>query len=117
VVLDEDDEDISDSIIDEFYLKAEGINNQKWNIIMGPKEEKIYKGLELGDYSILPDYISKYYKLISIKDISGNDITSKGKITLSNENRKEEVIVTLKINKTGGFTDKDIIDNGFPVIK
>lgn len=117
VVLDEDNKDISDSIIDEFYLKAEGINNQKWNIIMEPKEEKIYKGLELGDYSILPDYISKYYNLISIKDISGNDITSKGKITLSNENRKEEVIVTLKINKTGGFTDKDIIDNEFPVIK
>lgn len=117
VVLDEDDKDISDSIIDEFYLKAEGVNNQKWNIIMGPKEEKIYKGLELGDYSILPDYISKYYNLISIKDISGNDITSKGKITLSNNNRKEEVIVTLKINKTGGFTDKDIIDNEFPVIK
>ncbi|MBB6698736.1 vWA domain-containing protein [Clostridium algidicarnis] len=117
VVLDEDNKDISDSIIDEFYLKAEGLNNQKWNIIMEPKEEKIYKGLELGDYSILPDYISKYYNLISIKDISGNDITSKGKITLSNENRKEEVIVTLKINKTGGFTDKDIIDNEFPVIK
>ncbi|MBU3196341.1 VWA domain-containing protein [Clostridium algidicarnis] len=117
VVLDEDNKDISDSIIDEFYLKAEGINNQKWNIIMEPKEEKIYKGLELGDYSILPDYISKYYNLISIKDILGNDITSKGKITLSNNNRKEEVIVTLKINKTGGFTDKDIIDNEFPVIK
>ncbi|WP_443659242.1 vWA domain-containing protein [Clostridium algidicarnis] len=117
VVLDEENKDISDSIIDEFYLKAEGINNQKWNIIMESKEEKIYKGLELGDYSILPDYISKYYKLISIKDISGNDITSKGKITLSNNNRKEEVIVTLKINKTGGFTDKDIIDNEFPVIK
>ncbi|MBU3209476.1 VWA domain-containing protein [Clostridium algidicarnis] len=117
MVLDEDDKDISDSIIDEFYLKAEGINNQKWNIIMGPKEIKAYKGLELGDYSIVPDYISKYYKLISIKDISGNDITSKGKITLSNENRKEEVIVTLKVNKTGGFTDKDIKDNEFPVIK
>ncbi|MBU3192802.1 vWA domain-containing protein [Clostridium algidicarnis] len=117
VVLDEDDKDISGSVIDEFYLKAEGINNQKWNIIMGSKETKAYKGLELGDYSILPDYISKYYKLISIKDISGNDITSTGKITLSNKNRKEEVIVTLKINKTGGFTDKDIIDNEFPVIK
>ena len=117
VVLDEDDKDISDSIIEEFYLKAEGINNQKWNIIMGSKEPKEYKGLELGDYSILPDYISKGYELISIKNILGYDITSTGKVSLLNDNRKEEVTITLKINKPGGFTDKDIIDNEFPVIK
>lgn len=117
IVLDKDGNDISNSIEDEFYLKAAGVNGQSWNIIQSPGEIKDYSRLPLGNYSVLPDYISEYYKLISIKNKAGADITSTGSILLSESNRKEEIIITLKVEKPGGFTDNEIKDNIFPVIK
>lgn len=117
IVLDENGNDISNSINDEFYLKATGVNGQRWNIIQSPREIKDYSKLPLGNYSVLPDYISEYYQLISIKNKSGTDITSTGSILLSENNRKEEITITLKIKKPGGFTDNEKVDNIFPVIK
>lgn len=117
IVLDENGNDISNSINDEFYLKATGVNGQRWNIIQSPREIKDYSRLPLGNYSVLPDYISEYYQLISIKNKAGANITSTGSILLSESNRKEEITITLKIKKPGGFTDNDKVDNIFPVIK
>jgi len=117
IVLDENGNDISNSIEDEFYLKATGVNGQRWNIIQSSREIKNYSRLPLGNYSVLPDYISEYYQLISIKNKTGIDITSTGSILLSESNRNEEVIITLKVKKPGGFTDNEKVDNIFPVIK
>lgn len=117
IVLDDNDNDISNSIEDEFYLKATGVNGQRWNIIQSPREIKNYSRLPLGNYSVLPDYISEYYQFISIKNKTGIDITSTGDILLSESNRNEEVIITLKVKKPGGFTDNEKVDNIFPVIK